>query len=223
MNLIGPLAAVTVLAAIVARRDLLVRTVRGLDRRGGLASRRGERAYAGASRLFAGLHRRVARDIAAVVGEREASVLDIGAGPGHLLLEVRSLAPRAALTGIEPSVAMRGIAADRGLEELEGRAEQLPLADASVNLVVSTLSMHHWDDPARAFAEIRRVLRPGGEAWIYDVRFAAYNDREVRAFALAAGLDPAAVHRRTLDEHLLGVRPYSLITIQVQETSTHAD
>ena len=215
MNIVRAAALVAVvLLAIVARRDLLVRAIRGLDRHGGLASLRGERAYAGATPLFAGLHRRVARDIRAAVGDRAASVLDIGAGPGDLLLEVRPLVPHAVLTGIEPSAAMREIAADRGLAELDGRAEQLPLPDASVDVAVSTLSMHHWDDPARAFAEIRRVLRPGGEARIYDVRFAAYNDREVRAFALAAGLDPAAVHRRTLDEHLLRVRPYSLITIQ---------
>jgi SAM-dependent methyltransferase len=35
--------------------------------------------------------------------------------------------------------------------------------------VVSTLSLHHWPDPTRGLAEIRRVLRPAGEARIDDV------------------------------------------------------
>jgi SAM-dependent methyltransferase len=34
---------------------------------------------------------------------------------------------------------------------------------------VSTLSLHHWPEPAHGLAEIHRVLKPGGEAWIYDL------------------------------------------------------
>ena len=48
----------------------------------------------------------------------------------------------------------------------------LPFADNSVDLVVSTLSLHHWDDPAAGLNEIVRVLGPGGQAWIYDFRTA---------------------------------------------------
>jgi ubiquinone/menaquinone biosynthesis C-methylase UbiE len=47
-----------------------------------------------------------------------------------------------------------------------------PLADNSVDLVVSILSLHHWDDPAAGLNEIVRVLGPGGQAWIYDFRTA---------------------------------------------------
>ena len=35
---------------------------------------------------------------------------------------------------------------------------------------MSTESLHHWSRPAQALAEILRVLKPGGEAWIYDLR-----------------------------------------------------
>lgn len=207
------LLATGALVLLFVRRDLVVRAIRAMDQHGGLASRRGEPAYAGASRLFSGLHHRVARDVVAVAVNGPTTVLDIGAGPGSLLLEVASLAPTATLIGVEPSASMREIAAANGLIEIDGRAERLPLPDASVDIVVSTLSMHHWDDPGRAFTEIRRVLRPGGQARLYDVRFAAYNDREVRAFAVQAGLSPATVGRSTFDERLVGLRPYSLITI----------
>jgi len=45
----------------------------------------------------------------------------------------------------------------------------LPFPDNQFDLVVSTLSLHHWRDPVSGLAEVRRVLRPGGKASIYDV------------------------------------------------------
>jgi SAM-dependent methyltransferase len=46
----------------------------------------------------------------------------------------------------------------------------LAFPDASFDLVVSTLSMHHWADPAAGLAEIGRVLRPGARALVWDFR-----------------------------------------------------
>ncbi|HEY3336323.1 MAG TPA: class I SAM-dependent methyltransferase [Candidatus Limnocylindrales bacterium] len=195
---------------LVVRRDLIVRVVRWLDRRGGITSRRGEDAYAAASGLFAGIHHRVVADAAT---RGALSIVDIGAGPGDVLEELRRRDRGASLTGVEPSERMRSIAAARGIAEVDGRAEHLPLADDSVDLVLSTLSSHHWDDSAAAFAEIARVLRPGGEARIYDVRFAGFGPDEVRRIARDAGLEPASVRHEVLDERLFGLRPYSLITI----------
>jgi SAM-dependent methyltransferase len=45
----------------------------------------------------------------------------------------------------------------------------LPFGEASFDVVVSTLSAHHWPDPAGGLAEIHWVLRPGAVAWIYDL------------------------------------------------------
>jgi ubiquinone/menaquinone biosynthesis C-methylase UbiE len=53
---------------------------------------------------------------------------------------------------------------------LVGDVAALAFPDRSFDLVVSTLSMHHWADPAAALAEIGRVLRPGGRALIWDFR-----------------------------------------------------
>jgi SAM-dependent methyltransferase len=53
---------------------------------------------------------------------------------------------------------------------LVGDVASLAFRDGSFDLVVSTLSMHHWADPAAGFAEIGRVLRPGGPALVWDLR-----------------------------------------------------
>jgi SAM-dependent methyltransferase len=51
-----------------------------------------------------------------------------------------------------------------------GDAADLPYPDDSFDLVVSTLSMHHWKDVEPVLGELARVLRPGGRLWIYDFR-----------------------------------------------------
>jgi hypothetical protein len=52
---------------------------------------------------------------------------------------------------------------------------------------VSSISLHHWEDPAAGLRDIIRVLRPGAQAWIYDVR-----PMVRRAASMAVGLDAAA-------------------------------
>jgi ubiquinone/menaquinone biosynthesis C-methylase UbiE len=53
---------------------------------------------------------------------------------------------------------------------LVGDVASLAFPDQSFDLVVSTLSMHHWANPTAGLAEISRVLRPGGRALIWDLR-----------------------------------------------------
>jgi SAM-dependent methyltransferase len=53
---------------------------------------------------------------------------------------------------------------------LVGDVAALAFPDQSFDLVVSTLSMHHWADPTAGLAEIGRVLRPGARALIWDFR-----------------------------------------------------
>ncbi len=73
--------------------------------------------------------------------------------------------------------------------------------------------MHHWDDRAAALRELDRVLRAGGEARVYDVRFAAYSARELAGLAARAGLDQGHVAHAVLPIRGLGVHPYVLITL----------
>ena len=89
------------------------------------------------------------------------AVLDLAAGTGAV---TRLLIGRAArVVAVEPDERMRSVLAARcpEAEVLEGRGEDIPLPDASVDAVVIA-SAWHWLDPERAVPEIARVLRPGG-------------------------------------------------------------
>ena len=133
-----------------------------------------------ARRLVRPLYRRMARDIAAAapIG---AAILDVGTGPGVLLVELARRRPDLALTGVDLSPDMVETA-NRNLRQSGGRASvrvgdaaRLPFEDGSFDLVVSSLSTHHWDDPAAAVPELNRVLRPGGRILIYDFPFAPFD------------------------------------------------
>jgi ubiquinone/menaquinone biosynthesis C-methylase UbiE len=51
-----------------------------------------------------------------------------------------------------------------------GDAQQIPFPDQSFDLVLSTLSLHHWRDPGAVLDEINRVLQPGGAFFVFDLR-----------------------------------------------------
>ncbi len=127
------------------------------------------------SEIFQRHYEMVARDILTYcpVG----STLDIGTGPGWLLVKLHRLSPALRLVGLDISASMvaqaRKNLADLGLagfiEVREGTASQLPFAAASFDAVVSTGSLHHWKDPLSGLNEIYRVLRPEGYALMYDL------------------------------------------------------
>jgi ubiquinone/menaquinone biosynthesis C-methylase UbiE len=133
-----------------------------------------------ANRFFHRLYERVAADVAAAGLHDGARVLDVGTGPGRVPLAIADSAPGLRVEGLDLSSEMvaqaRRNAADAGVAEAVrftvGDVAELPYPDASFDLVVSTMSQHHWADAAAGLRELRRVLRPGGQVWIYDFRFA---------------------------------------------------
>lgn len=109
-------------------------------------------------------------------------VLDLGAGTGKLAAMLVSLG--ADVTAVEPDPAM--LAEFRhalpGVRSFPGRAEAIPLPDASVDAVLAGQAMH-WFDMGRAVPEIARVLVPGGVlAGLWNVD----DDREEWVAGLAA-------------------------------------
>jgi SAM-dependent methyltransferase len=136
-------------------------------------------AYDALSRLLLGrFFGRIAADVAAVAPDR-ARVLEVGCGPGHLSVRLaRQHGLEVTGLDLDPAMVARARAnadrrADVGRRQpsyLVGDVASLAFPDGSFDLVVSTLSMHHWADPTAGLAEIGRVLRPGARALVWDFR-----------------------------------------------------
>jgi SAM-dependent methyltransferase len=100
--------------------------------------------------------------------------IDIGTGGGHAAL---ALAPSvASVAAIDPTPEMlavaRNLGAERGIANVtftQAAADALPFPDASFDVAMSRLSVHHWALPGRAFREIARVVRPGGRLAFVDL------------------------------------------------------
>ena len=122
-----------------------------------------------------------------LVAQASGRVLEIGAGTGLNLALYPPSTRELLLT--EPDHAMadrletRRRSHERATEVLRSPAEALPLDDASVDVVVSTLVLCSVDDVGQALAEVRRVLRPAGRLLLIehvraeDPRLARWQDR----------------------------------------------
>ena len=105
------------------------------------------------------------------------SVLDLGSGPGlDCFLAARAVGSSGRVIGVDMTPEMidraRRGAADGGLRNVEfrlGEIEHLPVADCSVDLVISNCVINLSADKARVFAETRRALRPGGRLVVSDI------------------------------------------------------
>ena len=123
------------------------------------------------------LYRRIAADVARAGLPDGAFVLDVGTGPGRVPLLIGQRCPSLVVEGVDLSEQMIARATRAASPAAGGRVtyrvadvRALPYPDGSIDLVLSSLSLHHWSDVPAGLAEIRRVLRPEGQAWIYDIR-----------------------------------------------------
>lgn len=111
-------------------------------------------------------------------GISRGHVLEVGPGPGYLGLEWLKSTSGSTLTGVEISPNMMAMAGrnaesygltDR-VEYVEGNAMEMPFEDGAFDGAFTNGSLHEWERPEAVFAEIRRVVRPGGRYFISDLR-----------------------------------------------------
>jgi SAM-dependent methyltransferase len=149
----------------------------GLENPGGIIMGDAARYDSLSGLLLGSFYDSVAADVAAVA-PAGGRVLDVGCGPGHLAnrlardlgLEVTGLDLDPAMIERARANVRRAVPEERRPTFLVGGVAALPFPEGSFDLVVSTLSMHHWADATAGQAEIGRVLRPGGRALIWDIR-----------------------------------------------------
>lgn len=138
------------------------------------------------------VYRRIYRLFLADLGEAlpsGARLLDVGAGPGYLPDYLAALRPDLRLCGLDLDPRMlyhgrRRISRwhSHPAARVAARAEALPFPDALFDQVTAYMSLHHWRRPDLGVAEIFRVLKPGGRAWLYEMNREA-SIRELRSFA----------------------------------------
>ena len=168
----------------------LVGHLHGGEQMAGMA--RHARLYDSIARWAAGgIHRRAVLDACVVPLPDDALVVDIGTGPGRLAITLARVLPRVQVEGVDLSPEMIEYA-QRMANGAKGSptfrvadAARLPYQAGSVDLVVSTASAHHWADLPAGIGELRRVLRPGAQALIYDARPVL---RDALALALESGM-----------------------------------
>lgn len=135
-------------------------------------------------------------DLAQIVpGE---AILDVGCGTGDLTLAAKARTGRSGrVAGIDAAPEMIAVArrkAAHAQSEIDFRVsavEALPFPDASFDVVLSSLMMHHLPEAVKrqGLPEIRRVLKPGGRLVIIDIkRPTTIAGRLLTAVALHAGL-----------------------------------
>ncbi len=116
------------------------------------------------SRIFSQHYQLVAEDVGRYCPS--GRVLDIGTGPGWLLLALRRSLPEVEPIGVDISAAMVSLAAKNlaragsatgAVEVKQAGADALPFPDESMDAVVSTGSLHHWKNPV---AGLKRLWRP---------------------------------------------------------------
>jgi SAM-dependent methyltransferase len=127
--------------------------------------------------------------------------LDVGCGTGALTATVLTESDPAQVIGIDTSegfiASARARVADARATFHVGDAQSMPVPDRDVDAVVSALALNFVPDPARALAEIIRVIRPGGIAAAYVWDYAEGMAMMRHFWDAAAALDPAAAE---LDE-----------------------
>lgn len=147
--------------------------------------------------FFLGRQRDLLTRLVARSGVRAGEdALDIGCGPGKLVRALgRRVGPGGTVTGVDPSAEAIAYNQRRDTEHryLRAPAQELPLPDASFDVVTCTFVMHHIAEPYRdtALEEMWRVLRPGGRLLLADAHSSGFVRAVAGVWARIRGRRPA--------------------------------
>jgi arsenite methyltransferase len=152
------------------------------------------------------------------------TVLDLGSGAGgDVLISARRVGPTGRAIGLDMTDEMLALArqhaAQAGLQNVEfvkGYIEDLPLADESVDVVISNCVINLSGDKQRVLHEAARVLKPGGRFAVSDVVADENMDDQTRAdMAQWTGCIAGALTRAEFEAALTNA---GLVDIEISET-----
>jgi ubiquinone/menaquinone biosynthesis C-methylase UbiE len=115
-------------------------------------------------------YREIAQDLATRI--KQGNLLDVGTGPGYLLLEVHWLNPEIELFGLDISDAMLTQAAQNlgavPADLRQGNIQATDYANGFFDIVTCSGSFYLWDEPVAGLVEIYRILKDGGTTYLYE-------------------------------------------------------
>jgi|GEM_PF-2420702 ubiquinone/menaquinone biosynthesis C-methylase UbiE len=176
------------------------------------------------------IYRRLVADLAPGLPPG-ARVLDVGTGPGYLLGYLAQERQDVQLWGLDLDYRMVRLARRKKHppgpipEWVVGDALALPFGDAVFDRVVASFSLHIWPDPQGGLKELRRLLKPGGRAWIYEMKRET-GARALRAFSREEGLPFPLVYlsfKSASWGHSLGARDLTAALGQAGEGNWRLD
>ena len=110
--------------------------------------------------------------VQAVEPSADARILDLGCGTGQLAARLAQRVPHGIVVGVDPAEEMIRVARRqhrrKNLSFEVGSSAAIPAGAAAFDVVVSTISFHHWTRPVESLREITRVLGPEGRLLILD-------------------------------------------------------
>ncbi len=159
----------------------------------------------------------------ALAGVEEGQVvLDLGSGAGiDILLAAKIVGPAGKAIGVDMTDAMiaraRDNAAAAGLENVDvrkGLIEELPVESDSVDWVISNCVINLSPEKERVFAEIARVLRPGGHIAVSDIVVKGLPEWVLQSAAMYSSCIAGAISE---EAYLDGLRAAGLVDVEVKE------
>jgi SAM-dependent methyltransferase len=149
-------------------------------------------------------------------------VLDLGSGAGiDLLLAAKKVGPKGRVIGVDMTDAMIAKANENilaakltNVEIRKGLIEDMPVASASVDWVISNCVINLSPEKKRVFREIARVLKPGGRMLVSDIVAKDLPEDVSQVAALYASCISGAISE---EEYLAGLRDAGLVDIEVRD------
>lgn len=158
--------------------------------------------------------------------EEGQTVLDLGSGAGFdLLIASQKVGRRGLVIGVDMTDAMLEAARENilraGVENVElrkGTIEDLPVENASVDWVISNCVINLSPEKSRVFAEIARVLRPGGHFSVSDIVVERLPEELRAQAAIYSACIGGAISE---SEYLAGLQAAGLLDVTVTERSVY--
>lgn len=186
----------------------IVKPYKGTGMEGAVA-----RWYAALTQKSMARHRQLAGR-AAQLAPPGSNVLEVAPGPGYLAIELAKLGDYR-ITGLDISKTFVEIAranaakANAKIDFRHGNASEMPFRDATFDFLVCCAAFKNFAEPLRALEEMHRVLRPGGQALIVDLRKDASRESINQAVdAMNVGAWNTLITKLTF-QHMLLKRAYT--------------